>query len=57
MVRTTYYSLTDTTTGENYPSKFLQYVKKADGSDYSELKETIISETSGITGSFNSSDF
>jgi len=57
VVRTTYYSLTDTTTGENYPSKFLQYVKKADGSDYSELKETIISETSGITGSFNSSDF
>jgi hypothetical protein len=56
-VRTTYYSLTDTTTGENYPSKFLQYVKKLDGSDYSEVKESIISNTPELSGHFDATDF
>jgi hypothetical protein len=57
VVRTTYYSLTDTTTGEICPPKFLQYVKNEDGTDYSELKEVIISETSELSGSFDNTDF
>jgi hypothetical protein len=57
LVKTTYYSLTDTTTGENLPPKFLQYVKKEDGSDYSEVNEQVISETPELSGSFDKTDF
>lgn len=58
VVRTTYFSLTDTTTGENCPPKFLQYVKKVvDGSDYSQVNEAVISETSELSGSFDKTDF
>jgi len=57
IVRTTYYSITDTTTSNTYPPKFLQYIKKEDGSDYSEVNEAVISETVELSGYFDKTDF